>query len=96
MIKKAGAARNGAKFIRLYSGDITGYRSKSEAHLALIAILIYWTNGDTGQAERLFKSSSLYLSDEETRNKWNTIHRNDGATYGQMTIEKALSATRQL
>jgi putative DNA primase/helicase len=96
VIRKAKAARNGSKFTSLYEGEITSYRSKSEAHLALIAMLIYWTNGDTGQVDRLFKSSDMYLLDEETRDKWDVKHRADGATYGQMTIEKASRSSRQM
>jgi putative DNA primase/helicase len=94
VLSKASKARNGSKFTALYRGDITSYRSKSEAQLALISMLVYWTNKDTAQVERLFKSSDLY--DEETGSKWDTKHRSDGATYGQITIEKALRTTRQL
>ena len=93
---KAGRALNGAKFTRLYHGDITGYKSKSEAHLALVSMLVYWTNGDRGQIERIFKSSDMYLLDEETQRKWDSPHRPDGATYGEMTIEKALNTSRRL
>ncbi|QBD75163.1 hypothetical protein EPA93_03800 [Ktedonosporobacter rubrisoli] len=96
LLKKAGEARNGAKFTRLCSGDITGYRSRSEAQLALIAMLVYWTNGDEGQVERLFKASNMYRQDEELQQKWDTVHRSDGATYGEMTIEKATQTSRQL
>lgn len=96
VLRKAGAARNGAKFTRLYSGDITSYRSRSEAQLALIAMLVYWTNGDKGQVERLFKDSDMYKQDEELQKKWDTVHRSDGATYGEMTIEMAAKTSRQL
>jgi putative DNA primase/helicase len=96
LLRKAGAARNGAKFTRLYSGDITGYRSRSEAQLALIAMLVYWTNGDKGQVERLFKDSDMYKQDEELQKKWDTVHYSSGATYGQNTIETALKTSRQL
>ncbi len=96
VLRKARGARNGGKFTSLYQGNITSYRSKSEAHLALISMLIYWTNQDVAQVERLFKSSGMYLLDEEIKSKWDEKHRADGATYGQMTIEKALKTTRQL
>lgn len=96
VIRKASGARNGAKFTRLYQGDATSYRSPSEAHLALIAMLVYWTNGDTAQIERIFKSSVMYVQDEELQSKWNERHRADGATYGQITIEKAARTSRQM
>jgi len=96
VIRKASRAGNGDKFTRLYQGDIASYRSPSEAHLALIAMLMYWTNGDLAQVERIFKSSVMYLQDEELQSKWNERHRADGATYGQMTIEKAVRTSRQM
>ena len=96
VLSKASRARNGAKFISLYQGSTIGYRSKSEAQLALIAMLVYWTNRDAGQVERLFKSSDMYLLDEEIQNKWDKKHSADGRTYGQMTMDKAQKSTRQL
>jgi putative DNA primase/helicase len=96
LLKRAGEARNGAKFIRLYAGDITSYRSKSEAQLALIAMLVYWTNGNKGQVERLFKASDMYKQDEDLQKKWDTVHYSSGLTYGQNTIETALKTSRQL
>lgn len=96
LLRKASAARNGDKFSSLYAGNILGYRSKSEAQLALIAMLVYWTNADEGQVERIFKASDMYKQDEELQKKWDTVHRSDGATYGEMTIEKAMHTTRQL
>lgn len=95
VLRKARNARNGNKFNSLYQG-VASYRSKSEAHLALIAMLVYWTNGDAAQVERLFKASNLYLLDEEIREKWDKRHSSDGKTYGQMTIGKAMRTTRQL
>lgn len=91
ILEKAQTARNGAKFQRLYRGDITEYPSKSEADLALIAMLVYWTNGDPHQIERIFKTSGLYTP--ETAKKWEEKHH-EGYTYGQMTILKAIKTTR--
>jgi hypothetical protein len=77
-------ARNGAKFVALFdNGDITGYKSQSEADAALCSILSYWTNGDAGRVDRLFRLSALYRPD-----KWDSI-RVRGATYGDATIRFA-------
>ena len=59
VIAKASAARNGEKFSRLWNGDITGYKSRSEADAALIATLAFWCSGDKGQMDRLFRQSGL-------------------------------------
>lgn len=59
-------------------------------------MLAYWTNKDAEQMERIFKASRLYLDDAELQEKWDTKHSAGGKTYGQMTIEKAASTSRQL
>jgi primase-polymerase (primpol)-like protein len=76
----------GARFASLYDrGDLSGNDGDhSAADLALCNSLAYWTNGDRGAIDRLYRESALY------RAKWDAPHRADGATYGQMTIEKAL------
>lgn len=84
IIDKASKAGNGAKFHALWSGDTSGYPSSSEADQALTNILAFWTK-DQSQIDRLFRQSGLY------RQKWDEKHQAGGATYGQMTIEKALA-----
>lgn len=86
LIEKAHLAANGAKFGKLWRGDISGYHSQNEADLALCGLLAFWTGGDAARIDHLFRQSGLYRE-----GKWNKKHRGDGATYGQMTIEKALS-----
>ena len=49
VIAKASAAHNGEKFRRLWDGDITRYKSRSEADAALLSILAFWCSGDTVQ-----------------------------------------------
>ena len=83
VLRKAEAASNGLKFMRLYSGDISGYSSQSEADQALCNILAFWTGGDAGQIDRLFRSSGLM------REKW---ERKD---YRSETIKKAIRDCRQ-
>lgn len=80
-------AKNGARFAALWSGDASGYPSVSEADLALCLHLAWWTGGDETRIDRLFRQSGLM------RDKWNDRHSSDGATYGAMTIAKALELT---
>ena len=51
-------AANGAKFDRLCRGDIAEYPSQSEADLALLSIIAYYTK-DNEQVRRLFRYSEL-------------------------------------
>ena len=83
VITKASEAKNGEKFRRLWSGDITGYPSHSEADAALASMLAFWCGGDAGQIDRLFRQSGLM------REKWDELRGAD--TYGNLTIAKALS-----
>jgi primase-polymerase (primpol)-like protein len=83
LLKKAFAARNGAKIKALYDGSISSYPSRSEADLALCSGLAFYTS-DQAQLDRLFRSSALF------RNKWDERHFADGRTYGEVTISKVI------
>ncbi len=77
IIEKCRAASNSVKFDALWRGDISGHGSHSEADLALIGILKFYTR-DPAQLERLVRQSGLY------REKW------DRTDYVTRTISKAL------
>ena len=79
-------SKNGDKIRSLYNGNISEHDDDhSAADLALVNHLIYWCNGDAKQVDRLFRESELY------REKWDEKHSSDGRTYGQMTIDTALT-----
>ena len=77
------AARRCDKFTLLYSGNWqgAGYSSQSEADLSLCNILAFWTDCNTDQMDRIFRSSGLY------REKW------DRDDYRNATLEKAANCT---
>lgn len=83
VIAKATSAKNGEKFSRLWDGDITGYKSNSEADAAFVSMLAFWCGGDKAQVDRLFRQSGLM------REKWDAPRGAD--TYGNITIAKSLS-----
>nr|WP_276259031.1 hypothetical protein [Haloglomus sp. DT116] len=87
LLSRARSATNGAKFERLYAGNMDGYPSQSEADMALCSLLAFWTGGDAEQLDRLFRESGLM------RPKWDEQHFADGATYGERTIERAIAGT---
>jgi hypothetical protein len=88
LLERARTAKNGEKFKRLYDeGDVSGYDSQSEADLALVALLLFWTP-DTEQVDQLFRRSRLM------RDKWDESSGDEG-TYGARTIRKALSSPRE-
>ena len=79
-------ATNGHKIRRLYEGDISEYNGDdSSADLALCNHLAYYTNNDAVRVDLMFRESRLY------RPKWDEMRGNQ--TYGQMTIEKAITGT---
>jgi putative DNA primase/helicase len=82
VIRKASTAKNGRKFLQLYSGDLSGYPSHSNADMALCNILAYWCSGPE-QIDRIFRSSGLM------RDKWDSPRGK--STYGFTTIEAAMS-----
>ena len=87
LITQAKEAANGSKFERLWSGDFSEYESQSEADQALANMLVFWTEGDTLRADRLFRSSSLM------RPKWGEQRGAD--TYGRLTLANAFELWRQ-
>jgi hypothetical protein len=83
LLAKAKAAKNGAKFARLWGGDTSLHgEDESAADLALCDELAFWTQ-DHAQIDRLFRQSGLM------RDKWD--ERRGEQTYGARTIDKALA-----
>ena len=78
-------AKNGEAIRRLYNGDTSGYKSHSDADLALCNHLSFYSGGDAAEMDRLFRQSGLM------RDKWDEKRGNQ--TYGEMTIAKAISGT---
>ena len=89
VIQRLRQSRQSHKFDALMRGDMTGYGSHSEADIALCSVIAFWTQ-DKSTIDAIFRQSQLY------RDKWDERHRTDGATYGEMTIEKALSGQREV
>ena len=86
LIEKAARAANGERFRNLWSGNIAGYPSHSEADQALCNMLAFWTGNDTGRMDRLFRQSGLM------RAKWD--RKQSGTTYGAITITKAVRGNK--
>jgi putative DNA primase/helicase len=84
LLGRATRAKNGALFERLWRGSPEGYSSRSEADLALVSLLVFWTGGDETRVDRLVRASGLY------RPKW------DRADYRQATIDRALASAHNL
>jgi putative DNA primase/helicase len=90
VLSKALAAKNGQNFRRYYHGDTSlwegkgaKHASQSEADFTLVLMLLYWTNNDTTQVDRLFRQSGLM------REKW-TRPVKAGDTYGERIIKDAM------
>ncbi len=77
--ERASAAKNGAKFTQLQSGDNTGYTSASDADLAYCTLLRFWTQ-DAVQIARMLRASGRYRP---------KLDRDD---YVARTTQKALAA----
>lgn len=90
LLDKIRASKQGALFDRLWRGDTSGNGSDhSSADMALCNLLAFWTDGDAARMDRLFRQSSLM------REKWDKPHFADGRTYGQATLDKAVTDLRE-
>lgn len=84
LLKRAFQSKNGERLNALWNGRWQeNYASQSEADLALCSMLSFWAGRDFERVDRLFRQSGLYRAE-----KWDEVH--GVATYGQMTINKAL------
>jgi len=80
----------GGSLKHLYSGNHSAYPSHSEADFDLCSCLASLFDGDKAAIDSAFRSSGLM------REKWDEKHFSDGRTYGQATIEKAISKFQSL
>lgn len=83
-------ARDGREYAqrtqRLWNsfGDVSDYKSPSEADMAFIGDLTYWCREDRDLIDKCFRESS------RLRPKWDEEHYHDGRTYGEATIDTAI------
>ncbi|QLC35648.1 hypothetical protein EFA46_015420 (plasmid) [Halarchaeum sp. CBA1220] len=84
-------SRGGERKRRLYEGDSSmwgshdaDYPSQSEADMALVHTLAFWTGKDPDRMDALFRNSGLM------RVKWDDPHYASGATYGAVALARAL------
>lgn len=79
LLERAGKAKNGSLFMRLWQGDTSEYEhDDSRADAALCRLLAFWTGPDREWIDALFRESGLY------RDKW------ERADYRDRTIGLAL------
>lgn len=88
ILRAAANSKNGAKFKALYSGDISGYSSQSEADMALCNMLAFWTGCDAQKMDAMFRASGLM------REKWD--RKQSGSTYGALTVQKAIAGCTEV
>ena len=85
LLEKMFVSRRGIEIERLFRGDWSGYGSQSEADLALVSHLMFWTQRDEARVDSLFRQSGLMRSKWEREDyRERTIGmaiRNNTATY---------------
>lgn len=80
------SSSSGSQVRALADGDMSRYEGDhSRADFAMCGHLAFWTNGNPERMDSMFRSTALM------RPKWDSKHRSDGTTYGQMTIAEVLN-----
>jgi len=88
LLRRALAARDGARFAQLWAGDITDNgNDHSAADIAFCNLLAFWTGGNVAQMDGFFRRSGLW------RPKWDEVHYAGGETYGEHTIAESIART---
>jgi Protein of unknown function (DUF3987) len=87
------AAENGEKFKALFDDGSLSYHADdpSRADAGLCQMLAFWCRRDAARIDRLFRRSALFR-----KIKWDERHRGDGATYGKMTVERAVERCKEV
>lgn len=67
-------AEHDAVLHRLLSGDITGYKSQSNADFVLVLKLLHWTGDNVELTHRLFLESGLYRPEKTERKTGETTY----------------------
>lgn len=80
-------SKSGGSIKDLFQGLlINGDHSSTD--MALCNHLAFWTDKDASKMDSMFRESNLL------REKWDKPHSSDGRTYGQMTIDAAVTSTQ--
>lgn len=78
--------KTGALLRKLFDyGDPSGYRSRSEADLALCGMLAYWFGSDAEQVKELFRQSALAQGKYREKGRYAEAYLDD-------TVEKAITS----
>lgn len=73
--------------LQLWDASDAGYADDtSRADMAFVKQLYYWCRGDQQLMDECFRAS------RRMRPKWDEVRSSDGATYGEMTIQKVCRA----
>ncbi len=86
IISKAMTSQGSERFAALYSGDISGFPSQSEADMAFCGMLAFWCGGDTKLMDSIYRKSGLM------RDKWD--RKQSGSTYGMITLTRAAASCK--
>lgn len=80
-------AKNGDEIRALYEGKLIVNNDWSDSDQALCNHLAFWTGKSYTRMDSMFRESGLM------RDKWDIVHYSNGDTYGEHTINKAITDT---
>ena len=81
-------AKNGDEIRALYEGKLIVNNDWSNSDQALCNHLAFWTGKSYTRMDSMFRESGLM------REKWDVVHYSNGDTYGEHTINKAITDTQ--
>jgi hypothetical protein len=80
-------SRNGAVIMSLHRNQTPANDNQGQSgnDMAYLNHLAFWLDCDKSLMDRTFRESARF------RDKWDEKHRGDGATYGEMSLDRAIS-----
>lgn len=85
--------KNGATFEALFYDGYPAGADESSEDMRLCNIVAHYVGNDPARVDRIMRRSAL-LADPDRLAKWDAVRSGDKRTYGQLTIDKAISSHR--
>jgi hypothetical protein len=100
LLEKMFVSKTGPEIRALWHGDVAGFESHSEADMALMSHLRFWTGNDRARMTQMFQHSGLYRESKEKSSRGylertaDNVLKSGGEVYGHKHPEPRLALVK--